>query len=249
MVAAQLQQWTTEEKRMAQLPLFLDGDAFLMWDELSDEDKKKENSVKQRLRDAFTLSTGQAYGQLVTRTLGRAESVDAYAADLRRLLIAAGHKVEADKSPMLIEQFIRGLPSTEANQLTSNGDTSSIGACVAYVRRLRTSVSHMSGGVSAVAASSVESLDEDNPVQCCASSVMKSGIFHGTARVKLRNNEIVQVVTQVGVRSVTFAMRRDSSRKIVPREKHGKSPAVVRHQPLVGTKTRILTLCVRTALL
>ncbi|XP_065189499.1 uncharacterized protein LOC135820118 [Sycon ciliatum] len=158
MVAAQLQQWTTEEKRMAQLPLFLDGDAFLVWDELSDEDKKKENSVKQRLRDAFTLSTGQAYGQFVTRTLGRSESVDAYAADLRRLLIAAGHKVEADgKSPMLIEQFIRGLPSTEANQLTSNGDTSSIGACVAYVRRLRTSVSHMSGGVSAVAASSVKS--------------------------------------------------------------------------------------------
>ena len=41
MVAAQLQQWTTEETRMANLPLFLDGDAFLVWDELSDAKKKK----------------------------------------------------------------------------------------------------------------------------------------------------------------------------------------------------------------
>ena len=40
LVAAELQKWDSDEKKMANLPLFLEGDAFLVWDELSSDEKK-----------------------------------------------------------------------------------------------------------------------------------------------------------------------------------------------------------------
>ena len=41
LVLARLQKWDTDEKKMMNhLPLFLDGDAFLVFRNLSDDDKK-----------------------------------------------------------------------------------------------------------------------------------------------------------------------------------------------------------------
>ena len=142
LVAAELQKWDSDEKKMANLPLFLEGDAFLVWDELSSDEKKDMEVVQRKLMEAFTLSSGQAYSDFVNRTLGIGESIDVYAADLRRLLTAAGMKADG-KSPVLIEQFIRGLPSDWARQLRTNGTTGDITKCVVYVRGL-SSVEHVS---------------------------------------------------------------------------------------------------------
>ena len=166
MVAANLQKWDTDEKRLANLPLFLEGDAFLVWDELSDDDKKSAAVVKQTLQDAFTLSPGQAYREFVSRTLGATESVDAYAADLRRLLAAAGQTADG-KSPVLIEQFLRGLPTDYARQLRTNGDTSQISTCVQYVRGLRSVDTQVPQNVSAaVPGGSGSSKSKRSSVMC-----------------------------------------------------------------------------------
>ena len=142
LVAAELQKWDSDEKKMANLPLFLEGDAFLVWNELSSDEKKDMDVVRKKLMEAFTLSSGQAYSDFVNKTLGIGESIDVYAADLRRLLTAAGMKADG-KSPVLIEQFIRGLPSDWARQLRTNGTTGDITKCVVYVRGL-SSVEHVS---------------------------------------------------------------------------------------------------------
>ena len=63
--------------------------------------------MKTKLMEALTLSTGRAYRDFVTPKLGISESNDVYAADLRRLLTAAGLKADG-KLPGLIEHFIRG---------------------------------------------------------------------------------------------------------------------------------------------
>ena len=64
--------------------------------------------------------------------------MDAYAADLRPLLTASGQEVKDNgKSPVLIEQFVRGLPREFAKQIRTNGNRSTISSCVAFVRDLR----------------------------------------------------------------------------------------------------------------
>ena len=96
---------------MAHLPLLLDGSAFLVFDQLSAEDRKKTAAVKAALEAAFAPSPAESYHLFVGRQLALDEPVDAYVADLTRLLTLSGHKVAADgKDPLLVEQLICGLP-------------------------------------------------------------------------------------------------------------------------------------------
>ena len=59
LVLARLQKWDTDEKKMNHLPLFLDGDAFLVFRKLSDDDKDAA-VVKGKLQQAFAVSKSQA---------------------------------------------------------------------------------------------------------------------------------------------------------------------------------------------
>ena len=149
-VTATLQKWTDDTKKMENLPLFLESEAFLVWDELSDEDKKKPAEVKAALQSAFSLSPAQAYQKFVSRTLHAGESVDAYAADLKKLLKASGEKVADDgKNRVVIEQFIGGLPREYGKQLRTNGKTDCIQDCIAYVRNIRSAESSSGAYVAA----------------------------------------------------------------------------------------------------
>ena len=56
LVVCSLQNLDTEEKRMKAFPLFVEGDAFQIFSQLSDADKKKEDAVKQALTTAFSVS-------------------------------------------------------------------------------------------------------------------------------------------------------------------------------------------------
>jgi len=78
LVAGELQGWDTEAKKLKNLPLYLDGEAFLVWDELSTDEKKSQAAVKGRLQEAFSITPAQAYHQFINRTLLVGESVDAY---------------------------------------------------------------------------------------------------------------------------------------------------------------------------
>ena len=103
---------------MNHLPLYLSGDAFSVWSEMSESDQMNEETVKERLQKSFSMLPGEAYAQFGRRHKRMDETVDAYLSDLRRLLRIAGHKVADDgKDPMLIEQFLAGLPAQYAGQL------------------------------------------------------------------------------------------------------------------------------------
>ena len=71
---------------MASIPLFLEGKTFLVWDELSNDEKKDAGRVKSALEAVFSLTHVQAYKCFTKRNLRMDESVDSYAADLKRLL-------------------------------------------------------------------------------------------------------------------------------------------------------------------
>ena len=137
-VTVTLQKWDDDATKMANLPLFLEGEAFTVWNELSSSDKKDLKKVKEALKAAFGMTPAQAYRAFVSRSLRGGESVDNYAADLKRLLAMSGQAVAADgKNPIVIEQFVAGLPREFSKQLRMNGKMGTIADCVEYVRGLR----------------------------------------------------------------------------------------------------------------
>ena len=104
-------------------------------------DQEDESKVKGRLAESFSMLPGEAYSLFVKRRKRVDESVGAYLADLRRLLGISGHKEDGGgKDPMLMEQFLAGLPKNWADQLhLSNAATASglsIAAISSQVRAL-----------------------------------------------------------------------------------------------------------------
>eukprot|EP00117_Sycon_ciliatum_P034662 scpid36885/ scgid26415/ len=133
------QKWDSDDKKMAQLPLYLDGDAFMVYNAMDDADQKKPDEVEKRMKEAFCLTKSQAYKLFVARRLQLDESPDGYIADLRRLAAVAGLGRGADADSVLVEQILNGLPSSMAQQvrlaLVGKGDDVSL--CLQLVRALQ----------------------------------------------------------------------------------------------------------------
>ena len=137
-VLAKIQGWDTAEKRMKNFPLFLDGDAFLVFTRMPADDQKDEEKVNEKMKMSFSLTKAQAYRAFTTRTLREDESTDAYVADLQRLASLAGHAADDDKDPLLIEQMVSGLPSAFAKELRLSmaSKEHSVSGCLASIRAL-----------------------------------------------------------------------------------------------------------------
>ncbi|XP_065182544.1 uncharacterized protein LOC135813373 [Sycon ciliatum] len=137
---ADISGWDDDAKKTKYIPLFLDGDAFLVFSRMADADKKKVDEVKAKLSSAFAVTPSQAYGKFVNRKLKVDESVDAYVADLQRLLALSGHAAGSDTDSVVIEQFIAGLGAEFARsvRMSMAGKTLKISECAEQVRALRT---------------------------------------------------------------------------------------------------------------
>ena len=117
LVLAKIQRWDDDVAQMLHLPLFLDGDAFLVFSKLADSDQQVAETVRQKLVEAFSVTPSAAYRLFVSRRLKADESPDAYVADLKRLLQLSGHKQDGDSDAVVVEQVIAGLPLEYARQL------------------------------------------------------------------------------------------------------------------------------------
>lgn len=98
------------------LPLFLNGPAFAIYKQLSEEEKGDYEKMKAALLSAFGVNCYVAYEQLQRRMLQDGETVDVYLADLRRLVTLIG---QSSAEPLLKCSFMAGLPSDVAIQLKS----------------------------------------------------------------------------------------------------------------------------------
>ncbi|XP_065177095.1 uncharacterized protein LOC135806835 [Sycon ciliatum] len=139
LVLCRLQKLSTETDRMASLPLFLDGDAFHLFEQLSDTDKASESAVKKALESAYTMTPADAFRQFKARTLRDDEPVDTYVTDLKRLLALSGHTCADDKDMVLLEQLLDGLSLDYGRQvrMASMESDLTVTKCVAKVRALR----------------------------------------------------------------------------------------------------------------
>ena len=103
---------------MTNLPLFLDSPAFLIYSQMPSSDRKKEAEAKKKMTLSFSMTPAMAYQAFVARKFCLDESPGAYVADLQRLLSLSGHgATDEDTDPVLIEQFLVGLPSILATDM------------------------------------------------------------------------------------------------------------------------------------
>ena len=98
------------------LPLYLEGPAFAVYNQLSSTDKAKSTSIETALEAAFGKDQFDAYDLFKKRTWMPGESVEVYLADLRQLARTA--KVETTELVFLA--FVTGLPKEVANQLRAS---------------------------------------------------------------------------------------------------------------------------------
>ena len=73
------------KKLVSFLPLFLEGDAFAVYDELPEESKDSIQKIEQALLSAFAQNRYSAYDTFRQRNWCPGEAVDVYMSDLRRL--------------------------------------------------------------------------------------------------------------------------------------------------------------------
>jgi len=97
----------------AVLPLFLDGAAFAVYEQLEEEAQGDASKIEAALVTAFGTDAFQAYEEFRARVRQPGEPVDVFLSDLRRLASLAGVNSDA----LLRSAFVVGLPRMVSTQL------------------------------------------------------------------------------------------------------------------------------------
>lgn len=104
------------------IPLYLEGPAFAVYDQLSETAKQSSGSIEKALLSAFAQDQFSAYDSFRTRSWTPGEAVDVFLADLRRLSRLA--QIESDV--VIRCAFICGLPVDVSAQLRASAQISSL---------------------------------------------------------------------------------------------------------------------------
>lgn len=146
------------------VPLFLNGPAFSLYQQLSDDIKGDYKKLKKELVTAFSINCYSAYSQLRERVLQEGETVDVYLADIRRLVESMG---QTEPEPLLKCAFVAGLPTEVASQLKATAAVEEMGLNEIVTR-----------------ARSVLSTTASSAYVCSAVTKSMSGLSYGTSNVK-----------------------------------------------------------------
>ena len=140
---AEVSGWDTGNKKMARLPLFLEGEAFFVFSRTPTADQNDKEKVVALMNKSFSvnLSRSETFQcNFTQRKLGLDESVDEFAADLRRLLAVSSHmyKNGRDKDAFAMEQILAGIPAHLSQQVRRSfaGKELTVGSCTDAIREL-----------------------------------------------------------------------------------------------------------------
>lgn len=97
----------------ALIPMFLEGSAYAVFDQMEEAEKDDEERIVKVLQDAFGVNRFRAYELLRQRNWREGEPVDVYLAEIRKLAKLAG----TDQEGLLEVAFVTGFPVEVASQL------------------------------------------------------------------------------------------------------------------------------------
>ena len=122
------------------IPLFLDGPAFAVFDQLKEEEKRDAYKIELALRTAFACDKFLAYNEFRNRQWKNGESVDVYLADLKRMAHLAN--IDGENGEIIKLSFVMGLSNKVSAQLraTPKIDTLDLTAILQISRALMTEI-------------------------------------------------------------------------------------------------------------
>ena len=123
-------QWNDEVKAR-KLPTLFEGEALAIWLELSEEQQADYEVAKEQLIKKMAPTEFVSLEEFHSRKMRPGEAIALYLHDLKRLLRQAMPELaENATKPLLLHQFLSGLPGPVSRQLRATGDTKELEAVV-----------------------------------------------------------------------------------------------------------------------
>ena len=121
------------------LPTLLEGEALAVWIELTTEQQDDYDQVKTTLEKAMMPMNFMSLDNFHRRRLRPGEAITLYAHDLRKLLTHAIPGVaQASREPLLLRQFLAGIPEPILRQLRASGEVTTLDKAIERARLLMT---------------------------------------------------------------------------------------------------------------
>ena len=171
-------------------------------------------AAKQKMIERMVPASFVSMDGFLKRRLGSGEALSLYLYELKWLLDQAMPGLDATaRSPLLLHQFMEGLPTVVSRQLRAAGDVKDLDTALERVRTWMT----LEEGSTTVAAM-VEKPREETQVQklahqitllteqVAALSVRESGVFVADNQDTLNDNAVIKVVTIAAIESIVVTL-------------------------------------------
>ena len=130
--------WDDEIKAL-KLPTLLEGEALATWMELSTEEQGDYNAAKKKMTERMVPASFVSMDGFLKRSLRSGEALSLYLYELKRLLDQAMPGLDATaRSPLLLHQFMEGIPTVVSRQLRAAGDVKELDTALERARTLMT---------------------------------------------------------------------------------------------------------------
>lgn len=119
------------------LPTLLEGEALAVWLDLTDEQQKDYAEAKKAIQKAMMPMNFVSLEDFHRRKLRPGEAISLYVHDLKKLLTHAIPDMEqAAKEPLLLHQFLAGIPENISKQVRASGEVTTLNTAVTRTKLL-----------------------------------------------------------------------------------------------------------------
>ena len=152
---------------MPRLPLFLEGDAFLVFSRMPSANKKRDHVKDTTVMSFSAVQRGKTHAQFTSRKLTLDQNPGVLVADLRCLQESSGHEVKDDKDTVMTSQMLAGLPRDSSSQvcLSFAGKDLTLSGCLDAVHAL------------VVASGLTSSTGTSCCLQCCLAPIQRTWAY------------------------------------------------------------------------
>ena len=137
-ICAHANGWEAEVK-VKKLPTLLEGEALAVWLELTNEQQASYAATKKAMEEVMMLMSFVSLDDFHRRKLRPGEAVSLFVHNLRKVLSHALPEAgQGAKEPLLLHQFLAGIPEPIARQLRASGEVTTLDKAITRARLLMT---------------------------------------------------------------------------------------------------------------
>ena len=135
-ICARVNGWEAATKAI-KLPTLLEGEALAIWLELTQEQQEDYRAAKKEIEKAMVPMGFVSLDDFHRRKLRPGEAISLFVHDLKKLIDQAIPNMEKEaRDPLLLHQFLAGLPDAITKQLRASGEIRTLEEAMARARLL-----------------------------------------------------------------------------------------------------------------